>query len=111
MPVEIRLTSEQLPHFNEAMLASRLEVKQRGQVIVFTREDYDKVTKALQKQHDKSFKLKTKSITHVERIYHLGHIIDRVNQIGEQFREAIPVINDNEFDDLLDQVDEATSAE
>jgi hypothetical protein len=91
--IEIRLTSEQFGFYKETLDKAKVAFTHRGNVIELTRSNHPVILKALQAAHAKSLALKTKSVTHFQRLYCLEQVINRVAGEGIYF---IDIEQDND---------------
>lgn len=98
MSVEIRLTPDQMQFFSEACTKAKLPIVARGTVIAITVETYEPVKKAVADAHTRSLLIKTKSVVHMERLYNLEGVIDRLEDIAPFFANAKKEepLNDNQ---------------
>ena len=92
MPIEMRLTAEQFPHYEAVLTKAKITYKNRGLLIELGADNHETILTALKAAHMKSLLLKTKTPLHMERLYNLQQVIARIE-------ELIPIYfptNDNE---------------
>ena len=75
MSIEIRLTTDQLDSYTEVLNKAKITFKARGNVIELTKDNVNAIVAALTAAHVKSLNLKTKNITHMERLYNLQNVL------------------------------------
>jgi hypothetical protein len=87
MPVEIRLTADQVASYEECMSKAKVPSDLSGQVLSITVDTYPVILATLKAAHAKAMLLKAKRIAALERLYNLEQIIYRVEECGIYFIE------------------------
>jgi uncharacterized Fe-S center protein len=82
MPVEIRLTSEQFPHYEQVLNKAKVAFDNRGLLIELAADNIEAIIDALKQAHMKSLVLKTKTVFHMERLYNLEQIIVKLEALS-----------------------------
>lgn len=93
MPVALPLNEEQVSVFNQALKGKTIPFTNNRNVIQLTRENWEAIRDAIQDLHTKKFKVRTKTVEHLEVCYYAQEILQKIDSASIEFRT--PPTNDN----------------
>lgn len=102
MAIKVRLNTELFQHYHYAMNKAKIDVVDSSPVIELTRDNFEKTLEVLTALHTKTLNLKTKNITHMERLYGLEKIINEVSRQAVYFPK-LEVANSDGIDETEDK--------
>lgn len=105
MPVSLNLNSDQLTTLGNALKGKNiLEIKSGIRFVTITRENLIPLKEALEAFHAKRYKVKTKTVLHLEDCYYTQQILEKLYEVQ---RVHFPTLEANEaLDELVEETEQ-----
>lgn len=89
MAITIRLGSDLYKHYVHAMNKAKMEISETPSIAELTRDNFEDTIKALEDMHNRSFRLKTKTVEHMERMYAIEQILNKIRPQSIYFQNQM----------------------